>query len=132
LIVNVVFKDHFGRARPRDIEEFGGSKRFTPAFVISSECDSNCSFSSGEGAAGFFSMALALALSRRRAIFLAAVAMGSLVSLSRIAAGAHFFSDTVVSFFVMLILSDVLFYYVVSSRPARNESPVELLPEAAS
>ena len=132
LIVNVVFKDHFGRARPRDIEEFGGSKRFTPAFVISSECDTNCSFSSGEGAAGFFSMALALALSRRRAIFLAAVGMGSLVSLSRIAAGAHFFSDTVVSFFVMLILTDVLFYYVVASAPARNESPVELLPEAAS
>lgn len=132
LIVNVAFKDHFGRARPRDIEEFGGSKRFTPAFVVSYECNSNCSFSSGEGAAGFFSLALALAVSRRRAIFLAGVAIGSLVSLSRIAAGAHFFSDTVVSFFVMLILADVLYYYVVLSERERVGSRVELLPEAAA
>lgn len=132
LIVNVMFKDHFGRARPRDIEEFGGSKRFTPAFVVSNECNTNCSFSSGEGAAGFFSLALALALSRKRAIFLAGMAIGSLVSLSRIAAGAHFFSDTVVSFFVMLILADGLYHYVVLSRPERDESAVELLPEPAS
>lgn len=132
LIVNVMFKDHFGRARPRDIEEFGGTKQFTPAFVISNECDTNCSFSSGEGAAGFFSLALALALSRRRAVFLAGIGIGSLVSLSRIAAGAHFFSDTVVSFFVMLILADGLYYYVVLSEPERVDSPVELLPEAAS
>ncbi|MBC8027935.1 MAG: phosphatase PAP2 family protein, partial [Steroidobacteraceae bacterium] len=67
VIVNVVLKDNFGRARPRDIAEFGGSKQFTPAFVVSRECDKNCSFSSGEGAGGFFALALALALSRRRA-----------------------------------------------------------------
>ena len=54
LIVNGVFKDDFGRARPRDIVEFGGSKRFTPAFVISRECDRNCSFSSGDGAGASF------------------------------------------------------------------------------
>ena len=73
LIVNGVFKDDFGRARPRDIVEFGGTKRFTPAFVISRECDRNCSFSSGDGAGAFFSVALALALSRRRAVLLAAL-----------------------------------------------------------
>ncbi|MDY6947929.1 MAG: phosphatase PAP2 family protein [Pseudomonadota bacterium] len=132
LIVNVLLKDHFGRARPRDIEEFGGSKRFTPAFVISSECDNNCSFSSGEGAAGFFSLALAMALSRRRAALLSSIAIGSVVSLSRVAAGAHFFSDTVVSFFVMAILADGLYYYVVLSEPERVEGPVVLLPGAAS
>jgi len=113
LIVNVIFKDGFGRARPRDIAEFGGSKHFTAAFVVSNECDSNCSFSSGDGAGAFFSMALALVLSRKRAIFLAALGFGGLVSLSRIASGAHFFSDSVVSFFVMLIVTDVLYYYMV-------------------
>lgn len=113
LIVNAGLKDHFGRARPRDVAEFGGSKHFTPAFVISHECDSNCSFSSGDGAGAFFSLALALALSRKRAILLAAVAFGSVVSLYRIAAGAHFFSDCVVSFFVMLIVADCLYYYMI-------------------
>ena len=36
LIVNGILKEDFGRARPRDIVEFGGSKIFTPAFVSQS------------------------------------------------------------------------------------------------
>jgi len=113
LIVNTGLKDNFGRARPRNIVEFGGTKQFTPAYVVSQECASNCSFSSGDAAGGFFSLALALALSRRRAPFVAAAALGALVSVARIASGAHFFSDTVVSFFVMLIAADVSYFYIV-------------------
>ncbi|MBL8271265.1 phosphatase PAP2 family protein [Steroidobacter sp.] len=122
LMVNVVLKDGFGRARPRDIEEFGGSRQFTPAFVIAAECDKNCSFSSGEGAGGFFSLALAAALSRRRAALVAAVGLGVVVSWSRIASGAHFFSDTVVSFFVMLIFTDALYYYMFVPKEVRQPS----------
>src|SRR3954470_18201362 len=96
LIVNVMLKDNFGRARPRDIAEFGGTMRFTPPFVVSRECNKNCSFASGEAAGGFFSLALALALSRRRAAYVAAIGVGVVFSLSRISSGAHFFSDTVV------------------------------------
>lgn len=121
LVVNVVLKDNFGRARPRNIEEFGGSRQFTPAFVVTSGCDSNCSFSSGDAAGAFFSMALALALSRKRAIAIAAVGFGVLVSFSRIASGAHFFSDAVVSFFVMLIVADVLYYYMFLPTPEPME-----------
>ena len=120
LIVNVIFKDNFGRARPRDIVEFGGTKHFTPAFVVSRECRSNCSFTSGEGAGAFFSLALARALSRRRSILLLMFGFGCAVSFSRIAAGAHFFSDSVVSFFVMLTLADVLHYYIVLPKEARS------------
>jgi len=65
-IVNFGLKDHFHRARPRDVVEFGGTKLFSPAFQVSNQCRTNCSFSSGDAAGAFFSMALALALSRRR------------------------------------------------------------------
>lgn len=123
LIVNVALKDHLGRARPRHIEEFGGTKQFTPLFVPSRECRVNCSFSSGDAAGAFLSLALAKALSRRRRYYAAAIAFGALVSLSRVAAGAHFFSDTVVSFFVMLIAADVFWYYLAPTRRAG-----ELLP----
>src|SRR5271170_7939328 len=41
LIVNVLFKDHWGRARPAQIEAFGGTGRFTPAFVPSDQCSRN-------------------------------------------------------------------------------------------
>ena len=119
LIVNLALKDQFGRARPRDITEFGGTKQFTPAFVMSNECRKNCSFSSGEGAAGFFALVFTLALTRRRALVAAAFALGLLISFSRIAAGAHFFSDTVVSFFVMLIVADALYFYLLMSAAER-------------
>jgi lipid A 4'-phosphatase len=122
LIVNVLLKDNFGRARPRDIAEFGGEKVFTPAFVVSRECNTNCSFSSGDSAAAFFSLALALALSRKRAWFAAAIGLGIAISLSRIAVGAHFFSDTVVSFFVMLITADVLYHHMFQVSSARERS----------
>lgn len=124
LIVNVILKDNFGRARPRDIEEFGGSRHFTPAFVVSRQCDKNCSFSSGEAAGAFFSLALAAALGRRRAMFVAAAGFGIVISLARVASGAHFFSDTVVSFFVMLILSDVLYHYMFLPAPEPVPSPI--------
>jgi lipid A 4'-phosphatase len=128
LIVNVGLKDNFGRARPRDVAEFGGPKLFTPAFVVSRECHTNCSFSSGDAAGGFFSLALVFALARRqRAALVAALAVGGIESLARISSGAHFFSDTGVSFFVMLIVADVLYFYLLLSpaeRAATRTLPV--------
>jgi lipid A 4'-phosphatase len=121
VIVNVALKDNFGRARPRDIVEFGGAEHYTPPFVIGTECTRNCSFSSGEAAGGFFSLALALALSRRRAALVAAAGFGAFVSFCRVASGAHFLSDTVVSFFVMVIVADVLYHYVVLAEFERKE-----------
>jgi lipid A 4'-phosphatase len=131
LTVNVLLKDNFGRARPRDVVEFGGSRHYTPPFVISGECGTNCSFSSGEAAGGFFPLVLLMALSRRRALLAAAAGFGILVSFCRIASGAHFFSDTVVSFFVMLSVADVLSYCLaISSTPAlaTSERPAPPLP----
>lgn len=112
LLVNATLKDNFGRVRPRDVQEFGGSRHFTPAFVVTNGCVRNCSFSSGDAAGAFFFLAFTLAVSRRRAIAMAAVAFGVAVSFSRIAIGAHFLSDTVVSFFIMLLVSDVLYFYM--------------------
>jgi lipid A 4'-phosphatase len=129
LVVNVVLKDNFGRARPRDIAEFGGSRQYTPPFVLSGECNKNCSFSSGEAAGGFFPLALALALGRRRASFIAAAGFGALVSFCRIATGAHFLSDTVVSFFVMLLAADVLYHYLLLAGVER-EATVRLDTDA--
>ena len=135
VIVNVALKDNFGRARPRDIVEFGGAGHYTPPFVVSGQCTKNCSFSSGEAAGGFFSLALALALSRQRRMFTAAVAVSAIVSFCRIASSAHFLSDTVVSFFVMLIVADVLHHYLVLGafeREARLRLEAEALPALPS
>ncbi|HOQ61196.1 MAG TPA: phosphatase PAP2 family protein [Vicinamibacterales bacterium] len=130
IIVNVALKDNFGRARPRNAVPFGGGQEFTPAFVVSDQCTTNCSFSSGDGAGAFFTLALARALGRWRAL-LGAVAYGCLVSFARIAAGAHFLSDIVVSFFVMWLTADALHFYMLLRRraPRRRAVSAGRLPQ---
>lgn len=125
LVVNGMLKEEFGRARPKDVAEFGGTRQFTPAFVISANCSHNCSFSSGDAAGAFFSLAFVVGVSRRRAVTTAAVGFGVLVSAARIASGSHYLSDTVVSFFVMLIVSDALHYRMfLFGREAAAPVPV--------
>ena len=128
LTVNVALKNGFGRARPRNVAQFGGRQQFSPAFAIGDECASNCSFSSGDGAGACFALALALALSRRRSVLVAAAAFGVLVSFSRIASGAHFLSDTVVSFFVMWIIADVLYFYMLVPGPGGVRAAATAVP----
>lgn len=120
LVVNLGFKNHFGRARPRDVAEFGGPKVFTPAFAISQQCRTNCSFSSGDAAGGFFAITLVMAFRGRRVYYVAAGMFGVVISISRLASGAHFFSDTVVSFFVMWVVSDVLHHYMLAVPAVRG------------
>jgi len=113
LVVHTVFKDQWGRARPRDIVQFGGDKTFTPAFVISDQCDRNCSFVAGHPSLPFYLMAFALiARRRRRALFAGAIAFGALVGLGRIVQGAHFLSDVVFSGIFVFLVVYLLFHFI--------------------
>jgi lipid A 4'-phosphatase len=102
IVVNAVFKDHWDRARPRQIQEFGGEKIFTPAWVVSNQCDRNCSFTSGHAAAGFSFVVLHFVVRGRRWLWLGLLA-GGLIGAARIAVGAHFLSDIVFSFFLVYL-----------------------------
>ena len=53
IVVNLFFKNIWGRARPGDILQLGGKENFTPWFQISDACVSNCSFVSGDASVGF-------------------------------------------------------------------------------
>ncbi len=114
LLVDGILKRFWGRARPATIIEFGGDRMFTPPWLPSDQCASNCSFVSGEGSA-----AAALALSflvlapiaRRilpRAAFVLYVAAGLLLPAAglalRVMTGRHFVSDTV---FAVLFVSGI-------------------------
>lgn len=97
VVANEIFKDNWGRARPRQITEFGGDKPFTPALVQAQNCERNCSFVSGEASSIFVLFFAAGALFRRRALVMigSGVILGSLAGLMRMAQGAHFLSDVV-------------------------------------
>ena len=119
LVVNGIFKDHWGRARPRDVVEFGGNKRFTAAFVLSDQCESNCSFVSGEAAIGFYGLAfMFVARRRRKAIVLASLLFGSLIGFVRMSRGAHFLSDVIFSGVFTFLVSYLL--YLLLLRPTQS------------
>jgi lipid A 4'-phosphatase len=116
LLVNAVFKDHWGRARPYQVRQFGGDRRFTAAFVMSDQCPSNCSFVSGDASMGYFGLAfLFLARRRRKLILAASLLAGTLIGLVRMAQGAHFLSDVIFSG-VFTFLTGWLFYFLFLHR----------------
>ncbi|WP_439273734.1 phosphatase PAP2 family protein [Pseudochrobactrum sp. HB0163] len=97
-----------GRARPNEIAEFGGELLFTPAWQIAHICHKNCSFPSGEAASAMAMLAVPLAIGgiyRTPLLLITAVAAFAF-SLNRVAMGAHFLSDIVLSWlFVALVMA---------------------------
>jgi lipid A 4'-phosphatase len=117
LIVNVGLKDHWGRARPSQIVEFGGVMRFTPPFTMAEQCVRNCSFVAGHPSMVFAFYGLALFATRRRARALAAVSLvGALAGLGRIMQGGHFLSDVVFSGVIMFVVAWVSYRIVLPLR----------------
>ena len=100
IIVHNVFKDQWDRARPRHLVEFGGDKQFTPAWVISDQCERNCSFVSGHAAMGFYAMILGWLLSSRRWFYIG-LAVGAVVGFVRVIQGGHFISDSILAGFMV-------------------------------
>jgi lipid A 4'-phosphatase len=97
LVANVVLKDMWNRARPVQVEEFGGHRYYSPPMVISNQCEKNCSFVAGDAAMGFYLQIVAYVVARRFSgpLLMAGMAAGLGAGLLRIAMGAHFFSDVI-------------------------------------
>ena len=106
--VNSALKDHWGRARPSQVTEFGGAKQFTPALEPTDQCGRNCSFPAGHPSIGFYFLSFALLIPAawpRRMVFGGGLLAGALLGLMRMAQGAHFLSDVVFSGLVVFGVS---------------------------
>jgi len=126
LVVNTLLKDHWGRARPNQIQEFGGSRQFTPAFEPTDQCARNCSFPAGHPAIGFYFVAFAMVIASprpRRLVFAGALAAGALLGVMRIAQGGHFLSDVVFSSLLVLGVSWLLYEAIVRHGWRATSSP---------
>ena len=111
IIANMYFKDTWGRARPVHIEEFGGGKIFTPAFLKSDQCEKNCSWISGETSAAF-SLIVGSILLKKPIFFFSNVFLGFFVFFCRLSMGGHFFSDNVFAMIFMIYLA-LLYRYII-------------------
>ncbi len=97
ILVNSVFKQHWGRPRPREVVEFGGTKQFLHPWQkgISGK---GRSFPSGHASAAFYLSAPYFVYrrsNRRRALawLTGGLVFGILMSVARITQGGHFLSD---------------------------------------
>ena len=119
LLVHTVFKDHWGRARPSQIIEFGGTKQFTPPLLIADQCKKNCSFVSGHAAAAFFISAFGLLFTawKRTALYSFGIVYGLWIGFIRMAMGGHFFSDIIFAgIFTLLVVHLVYYWIMVKAR----------------
>jgi lipid A 4'-phosphatase len=97
LFVNVGLKDHWGRPRPTEVTQFGGSEHFVSWWDPRGECDKNCSFVSGDVSGAIWTMApAALAPPQWRALaYGASLTLAAAMAVLRIVQGGHFVSDTI-------------------------------------
>ncbi|MEN6449872.1 MAG: phosphatase PAP2 family protein [Thermoguttaceae bacterium] len=97
IFLNCLCKPYFSRPRPRDTTYFGGKQPYV--FVGQrGPAEDDRSFTSGHAAMGFYLMAPAFVLYRRRPWLAAAflgvgLASGVVIGLARIVVGGHFPSD---------------------------------------
>jgi membrane-associated PAP2 superfamily phosphatase len=97
VVTNMVLKEHWHRPRPIDVAQFGGDEHFRPWWDPRGDCPKNCSFVSGEASGAFWTLAAAAVAPPpwRALAYGAALVFGAGVSVLRMAAGAHFFTDVV-------------------------------------
>lgn len=102
VLVNMVFKDHWGRPRPREIVQFGGPRVFQQPWEKGKAREGR-SFPSGHGSAAFYLFApFFIYRHNRPSVALrwlaGGICFGLLMSVARIAQGGHFLSDNLWAF----------------------------------
>jgi membrane-associated PAP2 superfamily phosphatase len=100
LIVNVGFKEFWGRPRPNQIAQFGGKFRHAEVGLPGGLPHGNSSFPSGHASLAFYMMAPGFLVGKRRPQLAAGLLVGGTIfglcmSASRVIQGAHFASDVV-------------------------------------
>ncbi|MCC7260013.1 MAG: phosphatase PAP2 family protein [Alphaproteobacteria bacterium] len=133
LVVNIGFKDYWGRARPLQVYDFGGGQRYSPPLIPSDQCETNCSFVSGHASGGFYFMSFALLArgKRKKDWMLYSIGLGSLFGLVRIVQGAHFLSDVVFCGFAIYFTTQILYNLFYPEEPQRGPREVSL-PEPSA
>jgi membrane-associated PAP2 superfamily phosphatase len=115
LVVNAVFKDFYGRPRPKQVIEYSGKMEFCPVWVPG-EPGKGKSFPCGHASIGFYFMAGYFYWWRKnrwraRRWLASGLVAGSVIGLARMAVGAHWFSDVVwagaFTYFISYLLAAV-------------------------
>ncbi|MBN8994179.1 MAG: phosphatase PAP2 family protein [Rhizobiales bacterium] len=120
VVVNLVFKNNWGRPRPFNVDVFGGDLPFVGAWHMSSYCQRNCSFVSGEASSAIWLLTLLVLVpvAWRPTATRIILALVAIFSLNRIAFGGHFLSDVLLSWWMSLAIILALYRFFYINTPA--------------
>lgn len=126
LVVNDVFKEHWGRPRPRDLTEFGGTRDYVPP-AVDGPRENGGSFASGHAATAFYLLTPYFLLRRRSRtkaalVLVCGLTYGALMGYARIAQGAHFLSDVLWALGIVYLVAIALYYAMGLRRTAAAPS----------
>jgi membrane-associated PAP2 superfamily phosphatase len=121
IIAHSILKEWWGRPRPKQLVDFGGSQIFRPYYkpATTKPIEPSKSFPSGHSTTGFYFFAFYFIGKRlnNRAItiggLVAGFALGGILSIARVMQGGHFVSDIVLAALIMWVsayVSDLLVY----------------------
>jgi lipid A 4'-phosphatase len=124
LLVNTVLKDHWGRPRPTDIVQFGGSEPFRN-FWETGQPGQGKSFPSGHASVGFFLFSPFFILRNSRRMWALSflffgIFYGMLMGLGRMVQGGHFLTDVLWSGALMYLTGLVLYYIFQFHRGSQD------------
>ncbi|MCL4179207.1 MAG: glycosyltransferase [Verrucomicrobia bacterium] len=136
LVVNSIFKAHYGRPRPKQVHPFGGRYAFRP--LSSPTFDSTTrSFPSGHASMGFYWLALTVWFWRRRralawGFLLLAAVHGGITGFVRMAQGGHWFSDVLWSAGLVYFSALAVYAVLPVSAEIRFRAPTRSRDDRAS
>lgn len=128
IIVHALLKENWGRPRPRQTIEFGGTQPFLPFYKpsLQDRPEPSKSFSCGHCTMGFYFFSLiflGVLFHSRKVIWLGlglSLLLGGLLGYARIAQGGHFLSDVIVSALVMWWTALILYYWLTRHRKSEH------------
>jgi membrane-associated PAP2 superfamily phosphatase len=134
LLVNAVFKDHWGRPRPHQVEALGGTAAYLPP-LMPGKSGGGKSFPCGHSSVGYMLGVFFLIWRRRRpwlswAALVGSLVLGTLLGVGRMASGDHFLSDVIWSGVMAYGVALVLYFGVL--RIPRRESAGQAQPHEMS
>ncbi len=124
IIINMGFKEIWGRPRPKQLVEFGGTQEYRAVWQPrwgKVDGDHHKSFPSGHAAIGFYYLSLILVGGRYKSRLLKNSGIGltafwgSGLMVTRVVQGGHFVSDVLVSPVIMWSVSLMVDYFVFES-----------------